>query len=68
VNLPDEVKGRYDLSSLRVITAAAESFPFPLKKRTIDFFGEGKLFEFYGATEISVVTRMRPEDQRPKIS
>ncbi|MBW1925387.1 MAG: AMP-binding protein [Deltaproteobacteria bacterium] len=66
VNLPDEVKGRYDLSSLRVITAAAESFPFPLKKRTIDFFGEGKLFEFYGATEISVVTRMRPEDQLRK--
>lgn len=66
VNLPDEVKGRYDLSSLRVITAGAESFPFPLKKKTVEFFGEGKVFEFYGGTEISIVTQIRPEDQLRK--
>jgi long-chain acyl-CoA synthetase len=66
VNLPDSVKGKYDLSSLRVITAGAESFPFALKKKTVEFVGEGKLFEFYGGTEISIVTQIRPEDQLRK--
>ncbi len=66
VNLPEEIKNQYDTSSLRVITVAAESFPFPLKKKVIEFFGEGKLFEFYGGTEISCVTYLRPEDQLKK--
>ncbi|MBW1788385.1 MAG: AMP-binding protein [Deltaproteobacteria bacterium] len=66
VNLPDDVKEKYDLSSLRVMTAGAESFPFPLKKQTVDFFGQEKLFEFYGGTEIALVTRIRPEDQLKK--
>jgi long-chain acyl-CoA synthetase len=66
VNLPDDVKGKFDLSSLRVLTVGAESFPFPLKKKTIEFFGEDKLFEYYGGTEIGIVTRMRPEDQLRK--
>jgi acyl-CoA synthetase (AMP-forming)/AMP-acid ligase II len=63
VNLPSEVQKRYDLSSLRKITVAAEAFPFPLKEKAVAFFGEGKIFEFYGGTEISVVTILRPEDQ-----
>jgi len=66
LNLPDEIKNKYDTSSLRVMTVGGESFPFPLKKRAVEFFGEGKIFEFFGATEISCVTRMRPEDQLKK--
>jgi acyl-CoA synthetase (AMP-forming)/AMP-acid ligase II len=66
LNLPDEVRKRYDLSSLRVMTVGGESFPFPVKKRAVEFFGEGKIFEFFGATEISCVTYLRPEDQLRK--
>ncbi len=66
VNLPEEVKKRYDISSLRVITVGGESFPFPLKQKAVEFFGEGKVFEFFGGTEISCVTYLRPEDQLKK--
>jgi fatty-acyl-CoA synthase/long-chain acyl-CoA synthetase len=66
LNLPDRIKNRYDTSSLRVMTVGGESFPFPLKKRAIEFFGEGRIFEFFGATEISCVTYMHPEDQLKK--
>jgi acyl-CoA synthetase (AMP-forming)/AMP-acid ligase II len=68
LNLPDKIKNQYDTSSLRVITVGGESFPFPLKKRAVKFFGEGRIFEFFGATEISCVTYMRPEDQLKKPS
>jgi fatty-acyl-CoA synthase/long-chain acyl-CoA synthetase len=66
VNLPKKIRNAHDISSMRVITVAAEAFPFPLKKSVVDFFGEEKLFEFYGGTEISVVTYLRPEDQLRK--
>lgn len=66
IHLPEAVRNRYNTASLRVITAAAESFPFPLKQKVISFFGEGKLFEFYGGTEISLVTYLRPEEQLKK--
>jgi len=66
VNLPDQVKNKYDISSLKRITVAAEVFPFPLKKKTIEFFGEGKIYEFYGATESGITTIIRPEDQLRK--
>ena len=66
INLPDEVKDRYNISSLRVMTVGGESFPFPMKKKAVDYFGEGIIFEFFGGTEISCVTYMRPEDQLRK--
>lgn len=66
LNLPAKIKKQYDISSLRVVTVGGESFPFPLKKRAVEFFGEGRIFEFFGATEISCVAYMRPEDQLKK--
>lgn len=63
VNLPIPVRNQYDTASLRVITVGGESFPFPLKEKAIEFFGPGKIFEFFGATENSCVTYLRPEDQ-----
>ncbi|MFP4085254.1 MAG: class I adenylate-forming enzyme family protein [Desulfobacteraceae bacterium] len=66
INLPDKVKNQYNTSSLRVMTVGGESFPFPLKQKSIDLFGEGKIFEFFGGSEISCVTFLRPEDQRRK--
>ncbi|MBW2561816.1 MAG: AMP-binding protein, partial [Deltaproteobacteria bacterium] len=66
LNLPEEVRVRYDISSLKSITVGGESFPFPLKERAVEFVGEGKIFEFFGGTEISCVCYMRPEDQLKK--
>jgi long-chain acyl-CoA synthetase len=66
LNLPKETLERHDISSIRVMTVGGESFPFPLVKRAVEYFGEGKIFEFFGGTEISCVTYMRPEDQLRK--
>ncbi len=66
VNLPQETLERYDTSSLRVMTMAGEACPFPLKKKAVECFNETRIFEFYGGTESSVVTYLRPEDQLKK--
>ena len=63
INLPTDIRGRYDTSSLRAITVGGESFPFPLKKKAVEFFGPGKIFEFFGGTETSCITSLRPKDQ-----
>lgn len=66
LNLPPKVREGYDISSVRAMTVGGESFPFPLVKKAVEYFGEGKIFEFFGSTETSCVTYMRPEDQLRK--
>ena len=65
VDLPENVRRRYDTSSLRALFAGAAPFPFELKKRVIEAFGP-VLWEFYGATETGINTLLRPEDQLRK--
>ncbi|HWA61649.1 MAG TPA: AMP-binding protein [Caulobacteraceae bacterium] len=48
--LPDEVKARYDLSSLRTITHGAAPCPPEVKKAMIDWVGP-KLSEYYAGSE-----------------
>jgi long-chain acyl-CoA synthetase len=66
VNLPDDVRSTYDVSSLRSVIANAAPVPFSLKKQWIETFGEGHLFEVYGSTELGVDTIIKPEDQLRK--
>ncbi len=66
VNVPDGVRSRYDVSSLRSVIANAAPVPFALKKQWIETFGEGHLFEVYGSTELGVDTIIKPEDQLRK--
>ncbi len=66
INLPDNVKNKYNTSTLRILTVGGESFPFPLAKKAIKFFGEGKIATFYGATENSCVTFLHSEEQLKK--
>jgi len=63
INLPADIQARYNTTSLRAVTVGGESFPFPLKKKAVEFFGPGKIFEFFGGTETSCITSMRPKDQ-----
>jgi long-chain acyl-CoA synthetase len=48
--LPDEVKARYDLSSLRYIIHGAAPTPVHVKKAMIDWLGP-VVYEYYAATE-----------------
>ncbi len=48
--LPDEVKARYDVSSLRRMIHAAAPCPVETKQRMIDWWGDS-IWEYYAATE-----------------
>jgi long-chain acyl-CoA synthetase len=54
LELPEEVRGRYDLGSLRCVVHAAAPCPAHVKRRIIEWFGP-VIREYYGATEIGVV-------------
>jgi acyl-CoA synthetase (AMP-forming)/AMP-acid ligase II len=61
VELPAEVRARYDVSSMQVIVVAAAPCPMRVKEEVLGQFGP-VLYEFYGSTELGVNTILRPED------
>ena len=62
-NLSDEVKARYDRSSMKRLIANAAPWSYALKLAYLKDFPEDSLFEVYGSTELGVNTVLRPEDQ-----
>jgi len=61
VNLPADVRARYDVSSMRAITTGASVCPADLKRKVTSYFGPC-LYENYGATEVGLVTMWTPAD------
>jgi long-chain acyl-CoA synthetase len=55
LRLPEEVKRRYDLSSLQFVTHAAAPCPPPVKRAMIEWWGP-VIWEYYGSTEMGNVT------------
>ncbi len=66
VALPEEIKSRYDRSSVRIAMAAAAPWTHTLKLDFFDDFPEDSLWEIYGSTELGANTLLAPEDQRRK--
>ncbi len=50
LSLPPEVRGRYDLSTLRSVLHGAAPCPVPVKQRLMDWLGP-VVWEYYAATE-----------------
>jgi acyl-CoA synthetase (AMP-forming)/AMP-acid ligase II len=50
LKLPEEVRSRYDVSSLKVAVHGAAPCPVEIKRKMIDWWGP-VLLEYYGATE-----------------
>jgi bile acid-coenzyme A ligase len=50
-NLPEEVKSRYDLSSLKILWHLAAPCPAWLKEAFIEWLGADVIWELYGGTE-----------------
>jgi long-chain acyl-CoA synthetase len=48
--LPDDVRAKYDVSSLRCMVHAAAPCPIEIKRRMIDWWGDS-IMEYYAATE-----------------
>jgi acyl-CoA synthetase (AMP-forming)/AMP-acid ligase II len=63
LELPDEVRGRYDTSSLRAVCSSGSALPGNLALRWMDEFGDN-LYNMYGSTEVSAVTLATPTDMR----
>jgi long-chain acyl-CoA synthetase len=63
--LPDEVKRRYDPSSLRSLIVGAAPFPLETKKAAIEYFGDC-IYEYYGSTDAGLNTILPPSEQRAR--
>ncbi|MGJ4887334.1 acyl-CoA synthetase [Bradyrhizobium sp. HKCCYLRH3099] len=61
MKLPEEVRRRYDMSSLRHIIHAAAPCPADVKRAMIEWWGP-VIYEFYGSTESGAVTFATSED------
>lgn len=59
--LPDEVKARYDVSSLQRISHTGAKCPIDVKRAMIDWWGP-VLFEAYGASEVGTTCAIDSED------
>ncbi len=55
LRLPDEVKRKYDLSSLEFVVHGAAPCPVEVKRAMIDWWGP-VIHEYYGSTEASLIT------------
>ena len=67
LELPEDVKAKYDISTMRVITCAGAPLPTRTKEGVIDFFSNTGLYEYYALTESSVATVLKPADQLGKV-
>ncbi|HUP86043.1 MAG TPA: AMP-binding protein [Acidimicrobiales bacterium] len=66
VDLPEEVRARYDTSSMQRLIANAAPWPFELKKKYVERINDWSLWEVYGSTELGVNTVLAPQDQMRK--
>ena len=65
VSLDDDIKDRYDLSSLRIVMTSGSVLSDDLRKAATELFGE-VIYDLYGSTEIGWVAIATPEDMRSK--
>jgi fatty-acyl-CoA synthase len=63
LELPQEVRAKYDTSSLRIVFASGSALPGELAERWMDAFGDN-LYNLYGSTEVAWATVATPEDLR----
>ena len=65
VSLPEEVRARRDLSSLRILMVSGSALSDDLRARARDLFGD-VIYDLYGSTEAGWVAIATPEDMRER--
>jgi acyl-CoA synthetase (AMP-forming)/AMP-acid ligase II len=63
LELPEEQRRAFDLSSVRAALVAGSPMPPALRRAVVDWLGPGRLWEFYGSSETGTVTVLRPDEQ-----
>ncbi|MER5997509.1 AMP-binding protein [Nonomuraea angiospora] len=61
LQLPEEVRGKYDVSSLRQVIHTAAACPVAVKQQIMDWWGP-VLYEYYGSTESTIAFAVKPHD------
>ena len=67
LTLSDEVKNRYDVSSVGKLMISSAPARKDTKLAILDYFKNGQLYELYGSTEAGWVTLLRPDEQIAKL-
>lgn len=62
VNLKEEVKAKYDHTTMRVLISAGAPLPAQTKNDILEFFAGASLYEFYGSTESAITLNIKPKD------
>jgi long-chain acyl-CoA synthetase len=65
--LPDAIKRKYDMSSLRSLIVGAAPFPVETKLAAVEYFGDC-IYEYYGSTDAGLNTILPPAEQRERPS
>jgi fatty-acyl-CoA synthase len=63
LEVPAEVRARYDTSSLRFVPLSGSALPGDLATRFMDVFGD-VVYNLYGSTEVGAVSVATPDDLR----
>jgi acyl-CoA synthetase (AMP-forming)/AMP-acid ligase II len=63
LDLPERIRGRYDLSSLRIVASSGSALAGSFVTAFMDAFGN-KLYNLYGSTEVSWASIADPVDLR----
>jgi fatty-acyl-CoA synthase len=63
LQLPEETRRKYDVSSLKAVCASGSALPGDLATRWMDELGD-TLYNLYGSTEVAWATIATPEDMR----
>jgi len=61
LDLPEAVRARYDVASMKSLVVAAAPCPMRVKEEALRYFGPC-FYEFYGSTELGVNTILTPAD------
>ena len=64
--LPDEIKAKYDRSSMKRMIANAAPWSYALKQSYLADFPDDSLWEVYGSTELGIDCVLEPKDQLRK--
>jgi acyl-CoA synthetase (AMP-forming)/AMP-acid ligase II len=65
--LPDEVKKKYDLSSVKKLLISSAPARRDTKLGVLEMFKNAELYEAYGSTEAGIVTILKPHEQLTKL-
>jgi acyl-coenzyme A synthetase/AMP-(fatty) acid ligase len=64
---PDEIKKKYDVSSMRQLLISSAPARKDTKMAIMEYFKNAELWEAYGSTEAGLCTLLRPAEQFKKL-